>query len=860
MDVSVVKSVVEKNKVSRNRGNSPQSLRKLGGLYLKQETSTHEIAANPSTVGIAPASSTESGALKTEQSTRNNSDFDKSSRKKLGSFHNASTTSSTEFPLISKGTQRKSDSDNRSTTERPNTSVNDNSKVITYLSSHHKHYNETTQNSEISKPLTASPTSHSVIPTQLSASSSRVEATVSTPFARGRPLLTTRNITSFTLPNRKPPPSYQHFYRHSSALSKSSKPPESTSRSNNVSVHNENKTLPEKEFNLTNTSVTTNSNEKSPVPRASSIPLQIKSAFRNSHTGRKEFVDGTTLGVESEVNISELTNNEEKLIANPKERNTKREPLTKSNASLFEDTVSDSGRNITSELSVESVTTKLITSTPAQSSQTNVSIPTEVPSITSSIQSPTTKILSTAVVTSVSVKGAWSVMVTDSPPLEQTLVPPQTYASQNTKNESLEHVLEPPGPHDTNRTQSYVSEPATPKTRHLNISADGSFPRQFPRNVAARNTSSGGNSSSTSIHKEGNDVSKNQKFTTAIKDITSNITEISHIDTENGRNSTTAISVNKTNIGRTTESNETTKVTERGTVSEGSTKETNRSETGTTTGSPDATLRDGRSNGVAYPATSPAGTSRSPTPKPTARNSMNRTDTPTRLPEAMRNATRMSPEHPTRSEDMASQRTHSTPSTVTIASDSEFDFPLLKLYNASTVWPVPANGVTKSPGETSKSATEYPATGNGSATYKAEPEVNIMEATTRKVGVADEVTKATESVNATSDIFEGESRKVAAGKDGEEEKGPGTEADVPNNSTSVSNGGVNPSLGVGNVLSGNNITAGNPRPGESVATTQDVSIAVYVLSALGVVPLAIGIALTARYCVRRRRKVSAIHA
>jgi hypothetical protein len=172
------------------------------------------------------------------------------------------------------------------------------------------------------------------------------------------------------------------------------------------------------------------------------------------------------------------------------------------------------------------------------------------------------------------------------------------------------------------------------------------------------------------------------------------------------------------------------------------------------------------------------------------------------------------------------------------------------------VWSAPSRGVTKSPGESGKSATEYTPAGNRSITHKADPEINIMEATTRDSGVVDEVTNATGSGNTTSDIFEDESTRDAAGKDGQEEMGPSTETNVANSSTSVPSGEMNPPLGVGKVLSGNNTTTGSPHPGESVATTQGLSIAVYVLSALGVVPLAIGIAFAARYCVRRRRKVS----
>jgi hypothetical protein len=878
MDVSVMKSVVEKNKATRSRGNSPQSLRKLGGLYRKQETSTPDIAENASSVRTAHAVSTEKSAPRTEQRASNNSESDKNIRKKLGSLHNASTASSTEILPISKDTQRKSGSGNHSTTDRPN-----NSEVTSYSSSHNKYRSESTQNAEIPKPKPASPTSRSAIPTQLSASSLRIEATVSTPFARGRPLLPTRNVASYALLNRRPPQSYQHSYRQSSALSKSSKLPESISKPSNISVYSESETSPEKEISVTNTSVTTNSNEKS-TARTSSIPVQIKPAFPNSHTGRKGFVDGAASGDESDGYITELMKSEEKLIADTNGRNTKREPLTKSNASLFEDTVNNFGRNITSELPIESVTTKLITSTSPQSGDSNVTIPTEVSSITTSIQSPTTKILSTAVVTSVSIEGAWPVMVTDTPALEQTLVPPQIFASQKTKNERLERVLEQPERYGTNRTQSYVNESIMSERHHVSISTDRSLLREFAGNTSsggnstsadtsssgdnstsantsssggnstsADTSSSGGNSASTDTNssggnstvtngnKEGNGISRTQKFATAIKNITSNFTEIPHVDTEKGQSNSTTISINKINSDQASESSE--PLVGRGTV--GIMKEAKTSSAGTT-GNPDATLKNSRRGGVAYPVTSPAGTSKPSNPKPAARNSRNRNGTPT---------ARTGPEDSAKSDKVTSHGTPSAQSPVTIvppATDAEFDFPLLKLYNASTASSVPARGVTKSPGE----ASEYPSTGNGSTTHNSEPDLNITEATTRKGGVVDELTEAKESVNTTGDISEGESGKVAAGKDGQEGIRPITEADLTNSSTFVSNGGVNTLLDIGNGLSGNNRTTGSPRPGESVATTQGVSIAIYVLSALGVVPLTIGIALTARYCVRRRRKVS----
>jgi hypothetical protein len=206
--------------------------------------------------------------------------------------------------------------------------------------------------------------------------------------------------------------------------------------------------------------------------------------------------------------------------------------------------------------------------------------------------------------------------------------------------------------------------------------------------------------------------------------------------------------------------------------------------------------------------------------------------------------TRKLPEYVTRQADM-----HSTLSPVTIKPplpDTEFDFPLLKLYNKSTVWVVQTRATTKAPEQSNKSSTEYPSTGNGSTavTNKAD----IMEPSTHRVIV---VTKGTESFSNASGVHRGESRNDATGQIGNEETRPNTDVDVRNDS----NSGVNLLFGVGNGSSRNNVTVGSTNPGESAARTQGVSFVVYVLSALGIVPVAIGIGFMARYCVQRRRKV-----
>lgn len=830
MDVSVVKSVVETNKVSRSRSGSLQFLKNLGGLYRKHETSAREIAANLSSVNIAPASPTETNEMKTDLATRNYSDFDESSRNELESVQNTSTAiSARQYSSTSDVTQSTVDSTSHATTERYITSPD---KNYTNLSSHRPPaedstngtHNWSSQASDISKALAPSPTSQWAIPTQLSASSARIEATVSTPYLRGRPPLSLRNMTSFALLNRRSPSTYLHLHRHSNALSKLLKPLQNTSKhSENIYLNNESTMSPEKQINLENISVSTNLDEK-PALTTSATPLQRQTESPIIRTGRKESVNVATL----EFSFSKSINDDgEKFILNPKEPNAERDFSNKTNASVFEQTVQNVGGNISSQFSIENVTTALITSTPLESSQTNTALPTEIPFITSSIQSPTTKILSTAVVTSVSVKGAWPVMVTENPPLEPTLIPPESYESHNTKKEPIEYVLESPGRYGVNRSLSNIKEPATNKTHHMAITAHTSLPRQFPSNIVAINTTSVGQHTSIHLQKEGNIVSNHSEVTTTVKDITSNSTKnITHISTEYGQNNTTN-SLNKKTFNQ--ESKLSSSTTDRGAAN---VTEVDRQAKMNT----DSALMKTRGHSA---------TPKSTTPIPVAQIVRNRSDQPTLAPEtlATKNVTRALPEYVTR------QDTQSTSVAVTVkppAPDAEFDFPLLKLYNASTVWAVPARATTKPSEESRKSSTEYPSTGNGST--KATTNADIMEASTHKVIL---VTKGTEGVKNTSGIYEGESRNDTTGQVGNEETRPNTDADVRNNS----NSGVNLLLDVGNGLSRNNATVGSPRPGESAARMQGISVVVYVLSALGIVPVAIGFAFMARYCVQRRRKL-----
>jgi hypothetical protein len=156
--------------------------------------------------------------------------------------------------------------------------------------------------------------------------------------------------------------------------------------------------------------------------------------------GRKEFVNDSATKYETNVNMSEPVNSEEKLIVNPKERHARRELPTKPNGISYEDAVNNSGENVLSHTSVQSVAAKLDAGASPGCSQTSVTVPTEAPSFTSSVQSPTSKMLSTAAVTSVSVKGALPLTFTDTATLESTSVVPESYRSKNTKNDNIERV------------------------------------------------------------------------------------------------------------------------------------------------------------------------------------------------------------------------------------------------------------------------------------------------------------------------------------------------------------------------------------------------------------------------------------
>ena len=843
MDVSVVKSVVEKNKASRSRGGTLQFLRNLGGLYRKHEISAHEASKNLSSVSIAPASSTEKNGLKTEQTTKHYSDFDESSRTELESVGSVSTTfSNTEGSSTSDGVQTNAVANTPATTERSVMSPvknysNLSSSRPTAETSTNGTPNRSTQVSYISKPLAPSSTSQWEIPTQLSASSTRIEATVSTPYLRGQSPLRLRNSTSFALPNRRSPSTFLHLDRHSNALSKLLKPLESTSKpSDNISLYNESILLPEKRINFENVSVSTNLDEKLAVTTLTSIPLQTQPENPSISTGKNDSADFTT----QQVIISKLNSDGEKFIVKPKEPNAERHFPTKTNASVLEKTVQNVGSNISLQLSVENVKAALIANSSQETSQANGTLPTEIPFLTSSVQSPTTKILSTAVVTSVSVKGAWSVMITETPPLEPTLLPPESHGSQNTQKEPTENVLESPGPYDINRSHFNIKEPARNKTHHVTISAHNSLPPQFQSNTGATNTTSGVQYTSTDIQKERDIVSSHSKVTALSKDITSNSTkDISHIATEYGHNNTMTTSVNKPKSIQMPKLRNSS--TERGELVTGSVTEADGLAEVNTDSTPVKTR--------GHDARSRVGTPKLTNSNLAGQNLRNISDLTTLVPETVRteNVTRKLSEHVKRQEDK-----HLTSSPATIkppVPDAEFDFPLLKLYNASTVWVVPARATIKPSEEPHKSSTEYSSTGNGSTTVTNK--VDMMEPSTHKVMV---VTKGTESVSNTSGVYKGESRNDATGQVGNEETRPNTDVDVRSDSNSV----VNLLLDVGNGSSRNNVTVGSTGPGESAARRQGVSIIVYVLSALGIVPVAIGIGFVARYCVQRRRKVRSI--
>jgi hypothetical protein len=836
MDVSVVKSVVEKNKAARSRGGSLQFLRNLGGLYRKHETLAHEVVENVSSVSIAPSSSTEKNGLKTENPTENHSDSDKSGRNEMELVQDVSTTlSATEYVSTSDTMQRNTDSTSHATTERSVTlPIKNYTNISSYRRTAEPSTNKTPkrllQASDVSTYLAPSPTSQSRAATQFSASSIRIEATVSTPYLRGRAPLVLRNKTSLAVHNRRLPATF----RHPSALPQLSKPVENTSKpSENILVYNESNITPEKSINPETISDATNLDEKSAVTNTSAFALQLQPASPSIRTGREESANVAT----EQAKAPKLINVGEKLIVHPNEPMAELEFSTKTNASLFEQTVQNVGTNILSQLSVENVTATLISSTFQKSSHTSTTIPTEIPFITSSIQSPTTKILSTAVVTSVSVKGAWPLMVTETPPLEQTLIPPQSYGSENMKKELVEHILESPGRYVMNQSHSSIKESTTNKTHHMNISAQTSLPLQFTSNSVATDATSDDRHTSTYLKIEGNVLSDHSKDTTAPKNITSNNNKnITYISTEDGLTNTMTSSMNKTRHNQAFKS--TGSNTAGGEVAVSNVTEVE----GLAKTHTNLVLTSRRGHG----ATSRVRTPKATTPNPDAQIFQNLSDPKILVSETVRTKQVM----PTLPEYVKKQvDTHSTSIPVAIKSpppDADFDFPLLKLYNTSAVWTLPAGATTKEAEESRVSTTEYPSTGNGSTTVTNNS--NIMEASTHKVVV---VTKGSESVNSTSGVYKGESRNDAAGQVGNEETRPNTEADVRNNSDS----GVNLLLDVGNGLSRDNATVGTARPGETAARMQGVTVVVYVLSALGIIPVAIGVAFVARYCVQRRRKV-----
>jgi hypothetical protein len=846
MDVSVVKSIVEKNKASRSRGNALQFLRNLGGLYRKHGTSTSEIVADPSTTNSVPASSTENPLI-IEEATKNNSDVGDNNGMKLGSVNTVSTPSnSTEYPPTSQGLRKNSYSISQPTTEASVYNHSTNFSSHTTEPESRRNSYESSPNSDISEQLAVSSTSQSGFRTQLPASSSHVEATVPTPFVRVRPSPTAKSIYSFPFANRRPPPSiHLHFNRNSNIASKLLNPSRNIPKPENISLHSERKT-PEKGVNLADFSITSGAREKSALTRTPWNPLHVSSATPNFYAGKKEFVNDSATEYEPKANVSEPVNSEEELVVNPEEQYAQMELRTNNDGSLYEDAVNNSGENISSQTSVESVTAKLVTSTSPRYGQTNITVPTEAPPFTSSIQSPTTKILSTAVVTSVSVKGAWPVMITDTPPLEPTLVLPESYRSQDAKNDSLEHVLGPPERRNTNQTQSKVKETATPQTHHLTVSSNGTLSHQFPRKIVATNTSSNSNLNSTDLRKEINVASKNPEFTTSMKVVISNRSNnITHIINNYGENNT---SVNKSVINLTPTAGEGAVSVARNAKSDGLATKT----PAASTDSPP--LADSHGRGVTYPPTSSAFTSKSVTRNPVPRLSTSSTDMPRALLETTRtkDVTHTLSENGTREGHV--QDTSATSSQVTmksLAPDSEFDFPLLKLYNSSTIWSLPARAVTRSSNESRKFATEHPETGNGSTevTNHTYTMINVTETSTQKISIVGDVTKAAEVVNTSSGIYEGEGRNDATEKDTKEKVRPSKGADVHNNASAVSNGAGNVSR---------NATLGSPRPGENSELLQSATIALYVVAALGIVLLTVGVAFAARYCVQRRRKVSYI--
>lgn len=783
MDVSVVKSVIEKNKVSRGRGTSLHFLRTLGGLYRKPEASTQLPSANPLSLTEAENTSTLSSynnESKSENSTEERLETKENIRKKFSSIARRiiSPTSTTEKLPSSQVT----DTNEMATSSHANqTDIHSNETV----------HNENGTNSNISNPKEHDLTTNEPsLPTQLSASSSVIEATVSTPLPRRRYQSSLRNVTSFTLLNRRPQSFYLN-YRRNNSIPTTFKPPRNLTQKTETSSEEETADSVDKSKRLRNTALRNNTNVR---PTPTSI-LQINQ--------NQNLENNASMETDKKLNSRDVNVGDER--HKTKERDLQKnsnESSTKTNLTINNGTSNTSVNNDSSQASFENVTSHLIVSTSSESSHINISFPTEIPSLTSSVQSPTTKILSTAVVTSVSVKGAWPEGVSDNPPLDPTLIS----LENETTHREYEHTLESPRlPANTtkpvNQSEVLPDSDVSPKPfENASVSTINSF-------IGVRDE--------ISFESNANESKNEVDFSS--------------------RSNSVSTPVTLTNI-YTSESSIMNKESSSSPLStpESSTSNSKLKSFPEVTTKVSPAIRN--SSRTPRTDTSPSNNPRTSTLRP-----MLSTDSNSNSPSNLTTT-----DHPAtiRAKDLTlSSSTEYIAPTVTISavkpssSDPEFDFPLLKLYNTSTVWSLPSRGgsvATSSYGPV-RISTQVTTKGNTTVVVKSneDTEVNITDSSIRKISGDDEAAK----INTTTNKSESDMT-----------------TDAPHNSSSGT-----PLLGLGNVLYKNttNVTSQGPRESSAnvVVSAQGASIAVYVLSALGIVPLSIGVALAAKYFVQRRRKL-----
>ncbi|KAJ9591736.1 hypothetical protein L9F63_001672, partial [Diploptera punctata] len=543
------------------------------------------------------------------------------------------------------------------------------------------------------------------LPTQLTASSSVIEATVSTPFVRGR--------------NNSIPTTF--------------KPPRNLTKKIEANANTPNKSNYTALRNITNV--------KSP-PISTLKTTEIQNEYKYSDSK-------SNLEPNTESNFRIENGDDEKSTMNSDES------YTTTNVTLDKDILNKSS---------------IILSQPVS----------QDPSLTSSIQSPTTKILSTAVVTSVSVKGAWPEGVSDNPPLDSTSIPRQ---NDTNKGEQYEHTLEPPGysANITNHSEILIDKsPSESPLENASTTIVDSFTSDQEKvNFESvdnkenneENPSFSSDSPSTPVTMTNFDVSEQILFNKETSSLPSNTLGSFASDSEI-TTKTSLIIRNSSRIPRT------------------DTSPVNNPKTNTV-----QTTFSTNINGVSRGLTT--------------------TDHPATI-----RAKEIT--HSSSSEYFDPKVSMSTAKSSSI--DSEFDFPLLKLYNASTVW-----SLSSRPGNIT--STEDP----GRVSTQDASKISAVSVATSQEGTT-----------LNSSIHDGDE----TAKNNTRDKSESGTTDVPHNRSSGT---------LGNVWYNNktNLTSQGPRESSEniIVSAQGASIAVYVLSALGIVPLSIGVALAAKYFVQRRRKL-----